>query len=379
MKMVNYNKNRSFYIVSSITEDRGHLLLDDFFWFRNLSRLNYKTNILTSSESAAKLKSSFPNQIKNIASFPSLRILKRINFRIYTIIKLLFSDKIQNSHIIIQGFDEIAIIFYLIKLRKLGNKIYLVPTNNISPERILRSKALLRYCFNLIINKSDYFLYHSDFELNLLKSFCEPNLDFSKCYKIKYHLLGVKCRYESNNLNDYNTFITYFGPVMESKPYNDICKLIIADYQKDKMFRFRFINVDKIYQNEIRNIVGFENENLIFINEYLAYDAYINYIATSKYVFLPHNFLYEGKLSGIFSDCVSNNVPVISDKIEPIIEFFDKYGDLGYMFDFSNDNNWPINFLLSENHIEYSKFKISLENCRLDHSESIIVKEFLSI
>lgn len=375
----NTNKTQSFYIVSSITENRGHLLLDDFFWFKNLSSLNYKTNILTSKESAAKLKSSFPDKVNNIASFPSLSILKRINFRVYTILKLLISSKIKNNNIIIQGFDEIAIIFYLFKLRKLGNKIYVVSTNNISPERILRSKTILCFCLNLIINKSDYFLYHSDFELKLLKNFCEPKLDFRKCHKIKYHLLGVKSEHELNSLDLNYNFITYFGPVMDSKPYKDICKLIISDYLKDKMFRFRFINVDKIYQNEIRSIVGFENQNLSFINEYLTYKDYMSYVATSKYVFLPHNFLYEGKLSGIFSDCVSNNVPVISDKIEPLIEFFNKYGDLGYLFDFSNDNNWPNNFLSSDHQFEYSQFKISLEQCRLDHCESLIINEFLSI
>ena len=98
----------------------------------------------------------------------------------------------------------------------------------------------------------------------------------------------------------------------------------------------------------------------------------------STFVFLPHNFLFEGKISGIFSDSISLFTPVISDKISPVADFFNYYGSLGYIYDF-NSQKWCNEFL--EQNIEdyYETIIDNIESCINNHSLTTISSDFISI
>ena len=108
--------NIPFIIFSSITEDKGHLLLDDLFWFSNLIHSFPDTKIITSATSAKNLQIRYPDFKKNISSFIDFPILKKLNYRFHLLGRLIFCEKIRNSKIIFQGFDEIGILFYFFRV-----------------------------------------------------------------------------------------------------------------------------------------------------------------------------------------------------------------------------------------------------------------------
>ena len=375
---MNNFSEKPFVIFSFLTEDTGHLILDDLFWFDKLSIKFPNTRILTSKASANNLLRKYPTLQNNIHSFKDFSFLKKINYRLFIFGRLIFSEKIKNSNIIFQAFDEIGILIYFIRICNRNNKIYVVPTNNVSPERLVKSRWLLQWMLKKIIVNSDRFFYHSDFEYELIKSYItESPYNLKKCYKLKYHMIGEDKK-EVVNENLFSDFvISYFGPTMISKPISDFCDLMKADNFANGKFQYRIINVSSQVKEVITSIFG-NNNNIHFINEYLVHEEYIKLIQTSKYVFLPHNHLYEGKLSGILCDCISNSIPVISNKIEPLLEFFKNYGEMGFIFNFSLNTAWCSMFLENCNDEAYLYFKSSMLKCKNDHNHDKIINEFIN-
>jgi hypothetical protein len=369
---------KPFVIFSSMTEDKGHLILDDVFWFSNLIDIFPDTRIITSNTSAKNLLQKHPGCKKNIHAFRDFAFLKKFNYRLHLLVRLISCERIKNSNIIFQGFDEFGILFYFLRIWNQKNVLFVVPTNNISPERLDKSKWILQFMLKIIIGKCDKFLYHTDYELNLIKlRICNESEFLSRCQKLKYHLIGAIGQKISLKKNGNDGVISFFGPTMSSKPHEDFCKLMHADNYANGKFEYRIINVSSEIESEIKLIFGNRNK-IVFFNEYLEHQCYINLIATSTYVFLPHNHLYAGKLSGIFSDCISNGTPIISNNIEPVLEFFRNYGDMGFVFDFENDFNWEIDFLNKVDDIDYLGFLASIDKCKSDHYHGKIIHEFLN-
>ena len=369
--MINF-KDLPFVIFSSLTEDKGHLLLDDNFWFKNLILIDERTKIFTSETSVKNLSAQFNEYNNSFISFKEFPILKKINSRLHLFAKILFCPPIKNSTIVIQGFEELSLILFLYRIRNWNNKIILVLTNNVSPERIKKSKWLLQFLLRYIFNKCNNVFYHTEFEYKLIQQIVKDSSQLLKIKKLKYHLIGLF--YSNLTKVDSSNYISFFGPILPSKPIDDICKLILAD--SNSQFQYRFVNIDLISEKIILKKLD-NRTNISFHNEYLGYEEYLNLIKSSKFVFLPHNSLFEGKLSGILSDCISIGTPVISDNIEPVLELFKKYGSMGYIFNYSKDSNWPNKFLELQSNNSCDKFVVSIENCRNNHSNTIIINEFL--
>lgn len=361
-----------FVIFSYLTEEKGHLILDDIFWFKSLISVDKRTKIYTSKKSVKNLTEQFSEYSSSFHTLNYIRFFKKINSRLHLFSKIYLSPSINNSTIIIQGFEELSLIFFLLKIRKRQNKVILILTNNVSPERLKRSRWLLQFLLRYIFKKCDVVFYHTDFEFKLIKEIVNHSPLLPKIKKLKYHLIGLK----HSNLKKGSTskIISFFGPTLPSKPIDDICKLILSDSKNQ--FYYRFINVGLVSKQVILKNIGTKT-NVSFINEYLEHKEYLNLIKSSKFIFLPHNFLFEGKLSGILSDCISIGTPVISNNIEPVLEFFRDYGAMGYVFNFLKDKNWPKKFLRSQSINEYKKFTISLKNCKNSHNNTLIINEFL--
>ena len=366
---------RNRYIVfSSLTEDRGHLLLDDEFWFRNLRALNYRPRVFSSTHSVANLAPYASGEPDTLVAFPNFSALSKVSYRLNLVAKSLWSPRIRDSKVIVQGFDEMAILPFLARARLGRNQIGLVLTNNISKERFDRNGPALRRLLRIIFRFSDRIFYHSDFELELIRRYV--SLDAAilrKLSKLKYHLLGNKhLRVTSQEKSE---SIVFFGPVMDSKPWRAIIDLIKADTLHQ--YVYRFFNMQAHYQAEIRSCLG-DRRSVEFISGYRDHAAYIRSICSAKYVFLPHNELFEGKLSGILCDAIACETPVISDRIEPVLEFSREYGHIGHIHSYSTDCNWPNAFLrASADPFGYECLRAAMRRIQTSHSERAIINEFV--
>lgn len=110
--MLNKGNEKPFVVFSSLTEDKGHLLLDDSFWFRNLVKTGKETIVYSSQTSIRNLSKLNAVPKENLISFRDFALIKKINYRLFLILRMLFTKPIRNKKIIIQGFDEFAILVF---------------------------------------------------------------------------------------------------------------------------------------------------------------------------------------------------------------------------------------------------------------------------
>lgn len=361
-------------IYSMLTENEGHLLLDDEFWVNGvLNYTNFKeVEIITSQHSAKLIQSKFSDNRLKVSVFKEFNYFKRKLYRAHLVLKIVVAPVINNSTILLQGFDEIGFLFFYLRNGGSSNQIITVPTNNISVERYQRSPFFLKTTLNFVVTKSNVFAYHSNYELDLLKKIIQKKHTSNKFKYLKYHLLEAKPldpQWQKSN----NT-ISVFGPEMESKPIEPIIELIIADIQQK--FMFQLFNFSDEAQQKIKEQTN-NSQQVHYKPKINSYEGYLKVVAESTFVLLPHNKLFEGKISGILSDCISLNTIVISNKMSPVTEYSSIYGDIGYIYDYTQ-KKWANKFIDT---LSIQKNDAIIQNmllCSHDHKLELIISDFLN-
>lgn len=363
-----------FLVLSPLTEATGHLLRDDAFWFANLSAVDPETTIVTSAASATALRRQFPTGAERCREFRDVLWAKRLGFRVYLALRLLSLPPIWRRRVVIQAFEEVSLLLYLLRLRRHENHVGLVLTNNVSPERIARRPRILAFLLREIFKRVDVVFYHSDFELSLIRNLLGPDLPTVRFAKLKYHLIG-EARRRPDGGQTSGAVVTFFGPASDSKPLEAIFPLIAADRARD--FSYSFVNLSAEHAEALRRQFP-ENDNLTFVNRYLGDAEYQGIIQASRFVFLPHNRFYEGKVSGILSDCIANGVPVISDAIEPVLEMCRSYEPIGCVFSYDIETDWAGRLRVMRSIEAHAQFQVALRRCCESHAPQIILREFLA-
>ena len=141
-------------------------------------------------------------------------------------------------------------------------------------------------------------------------------------------------------------------------------------------FRYVFINLTNEDARGVKKKFP-GSDNIFFRHGYLTDEAYQMAICDSRFVFLPHNRFFEGKVSGILSDCIANKVPIISDAIEPVIEFSHTYGAMGYLCDYASQH-WAQQIVNGLSDDDYEKFREAMRVCVASHSPTVIMNELLA-
>jgi len=363
-----------FLVLSPLTETTGHLLRDDAFWFDNLSLLDPEVTIITSAASAAALRQQFPAGAERCIEFREFPWAKRLGYRLFYTLRLLSLPSIRHRRVVIQAFEEVSLLLYLLRLRRHDNHVGLVLTNNISPERFARHPKFLAFLLREVFRRVDVVFYHSDFELCLIHQFVGPVPPSTRFAKLKYHLIG-EARPSHGEAETPGPVVTFFGPASASKPLEAIFPLIAAD--GSRCFTYRFVNLSADHAETVRRRFP-DNGNITFINRYLGEAEYHVIIRESLYVFLPHNRFYEGKVSGILSDCIANGVPVISDTIEPLLELCQAYGPIGCVFSYDAESDWVGRLRVMQSMEAQTQFRMALRRCFELHAPHIILQEFLA-
>jgi hypothetical protein len=365
-------KEKEIIIYSYLTEgeESGHLILDDEFWLKYFNSNNKLAKLYSSSYSCKYQKTKNPS-LRNILVPLKTFINKGITSRASSILKILFTPTIKKSIVVVQGFDEVSFLFFLIRNIFNANKYVLVLTNNISSNRLKSGGWLLKKMLNIIFRFVDVVLYHTSFELELLSRFVPPK-ELAKFEYVKYHLM---CRQDQQKPENPKV-ITYYGPIKYDKPIEPFLQLIESD--KSNKFNYVIHNPGEDYYEKLNDLLR-NRANVSISNKFITYQEYLDTVNSSAYIFLSHNKLYEGKLSGNLCDCVANRVPFISDDVSPINEFADRYGDMGYVYDFLNDKDWPQKILKDESNEAREQFILAMERMLEDYSFLSLKSELDSI
>lgn len=350
--------------------ESGHLILDDEFWLKYVNSNGERATLL-SSEYSCKYQEDKGLKSGNLLRPLKTFVNKKIPSRLAAILKVLFTPRIKRSVVIVQGFEEVSFLVFLFKHFFAGNKYVLVLTNNISSKRLDKGGVFLKMMLKLIFSKVDVILYHTSFELLLLKSFVSEKI-WNKFEYVKYHLMSKNDHIKPTH----SKIISYYGPVKYDKPIEPLLKLIHADTQN----QFHYFIHNPGAEMEKLLIEQFKERPNVQINtKFITYEEYLTTVNNSAFIFLSHNKFYEGKLSGNLCDCVSNTIPYISDKVSPIDEFETQYGQMGYVYDFIGDEDWSKKFLSDYNINEHNEFIINMYKMLEDYSFESLRNELNSI
>jgi hypothetical protein len=314
----------------------GHLMLDDEYWVKTFIDLNLPFEVITSEESKRNLVVKNLCSEENIFSFKNFDWIQKINYHLYQIIRLLFSKKFKKSYILVQGFNEISLIPYLLLNTFFKNSFIIILTNNISNGRLYKNR-ILKILLKIIFSNSHTIIHHSDKEKKMINEIFNSK---NKCFKKTYHLLSNNSSLQKESVK-FKT-ITFFGPVKIDKPIESFIKLMESD--KKNKFLYKILNV-KEFKEKYPEL--YRKENVIVMNNYLSFEDFNNEIKSSRYIYLPHSKQFEPKLSGNLCDSLNFGIPFISNIIEPVIELSEIYGEMGYVFNLET-NDWIDWFLQSE-------------------------------
>lgn len=354
--------------------ESGHLILDDTYW---VSVFKEHLQYFFSSNYSCKVQiNKYPQYSNKIKVIPEYILVKKFSYKLNNIFRCVTVPVPRNSKILIQGFEEFSILFFIIRAKLKGNNVFLILTNNISNYRINSKRFFLRFLLKIIFSLSDKIIYHTNYEKKLIDKYI-LKFDEKKFIFIKYHLLTTDPNSDKYKI-DYSSTkkISFFGPIKVDKPIEPFLDLIKSD--KECKFSYRIYNPGKQHIESItKTLTNFNNIEIF--DELLSFENYDRAVEECAIIFLSHNDKYEGKLSGNICDCISKRKPFISNNISPVNEFVKEFGIVGFIHDFQMDKNWATKFLNSIDERTYYNVLENLKNLQLNFTSDKLLKDLESV
>jgi hypothetical protein len=356
--------NNHLAIIDPLAESWGHLIQDDEFLVNLFLKLYPQVTLFSSPSSIANLKSKYLPNLKMVPTRFHGAITKLWNRLIFILRMLTIKLPDDISEILIQSFEEVSVLFFMLFHTNLP--ISLIITNNIGN---VHNKPLKRYFLSQIFRYSHSIFIHCNYErMMILKLF--PKIDPIKIKRVRFHQISIPR--ETASFIERKKIVSYIGMsridkgietfwnFIKANPLDKVNYGLYGQYDKARY------DVDSLTHSKLDTICG-------LIPNGLYYKLFID----SLYIILPYERAYEGKLSGIFCDSIATKTPVLAPKIEPFIEFFDRYGPMGYLFDF-DDKYWYKKMHDLWNYEQYAVFQQNMQGAIKDNHPDRIAEDFLS-
>lgn len=360
------------YVYSFLTYGlkSGHLILDDSYWISFFQ--DRLLGLYTSKYSCDVQVDRFPEFSGKYNVIKDHKYLKKVSYKLNTIFRCSTVPVPSKEKILIQAYEEFSIIFFIIRAKIKGNKIYLISTNNISNNRVNSERWFLKGLLKIIFILSDVVFYHNQHEKKLIDrfiiSFNESKFAFRKYQLLRADPLAYMYRISYGP----KMSICFFGPIKFDKPIQPFLDLIKAD--KENKFLYKIYNPGENLVDDLIKKFN-DNQNVEIVNKFLSFEEYDKAVKDSAIIFLSHDSSYEGKLSGNICDCISKRKPFISNNISPVKDFVMEYGQIGFVYDLGMDSTWTSAFLNSIDEGKYNSVLKNLERLQLDFTDEKIKQE----
>lgn len=352
-------------VIDPLAGDKaGHLYDDDLFWAKYLPDNFSKVTIRSSVPSISIINNLGDIDKKKINAKPLFFRKYHISPDIFNLIlNAIFIRTMGHSDCLFQSFEEWSTILF--KIIRPRIKIHLISTNNISPERFLKRKIYIMLKLKILFRLSKTIFVHSEFEKDFLIKRLKINPE--KVFIKPFHKLNVS--WESKFISDRDGYILYFGSRRLSRDIAPFINLINSDVEQKNNYFIAGVDMSDIDKYE--KIINRKNVRIKY--GFLSNEEYKEIIKNAKLIVLTHNELYEGRLSGIFCDAIASYTPIVSNKMAPISEFVDKYGELGLLVDY-NSNDWCENVINFQEDFRYNQFFKSVDSIKKNSNPDNIVK-----
>lgn len=306
LRVVNFRYSENFY--------GSHDYVDYVFWKRFLERIDIPGTI------------SHPN----VDTGDELdQTFKYRDQSFFSLIHRLVSC-IGSSNLIVQSFEEYLMFFWVIIWRIVNPKgvLYLVATNNITHKRL--SKIYVRYFYKLISLLGIHVVLHSRSERDILFQYARPRV-ILKRYHMWMEVLGLEDVDRSSN----DDTLFYPGPVKVDKPVRYLLEFLKSQVtvMSMKISSIVLLNCRIDELSEGFDCASFDNVSWLDLRELYS---------KSSLIFLPHDRTYEGKLSGNLIDAIFFEKPIVSNSINPVLEYFTEFGDLGVIYNYDEGFDIPL-------------------------------------
>jgi hypothetical protein len=310
----------------------GHSIDDDIFYFGCCLQSCRKFTLYTPRYSVDQLLNRFKEVEETIQEIPVFDGSVLSAIKISRMI-----DVSKGDRVIFLGYSEkFLFVFYLVKLLQ-NYSLNLVATNNFSAGRVAKYIKELKFLFWLFGSKIHRLIVHTEYEKKLVGRISKSVFSL---VAVKKHHLMISREPINNDIDHSNPLVSFFGPAKSDKPLEPFVQLV----QGDKFRKFRY----RIYRMKSDALLQaypcLNQDNVEIFEGWLSEREYSAAFSSSTLVFMSHNESFEGKLSGIFCDCIGLKVSFISAAIEPVVSFMEKYGEIGFTCDFGK-LSWVKNFL----------------------------------
>lgn len=324
------------------TKQDQHLIDDDIWYARflveNLGILTYIAGAYS-----AKIIQKKHAANKNISIIPLPKMSNRLVYE-YNVIQSLAREMRgkKSIHIIFFGYSERIMLIATPLFWWRNCKITLVNTNNLSENRLIKYRLPMRFMHFLISKYLDRFIVHTDYEKNLALSYF-PFLATSIVAK-KHHMMMPDSELQKQKINktdDGKVIVSCFGPITKGKSI-DILSSVLDELEKRPKTAPQ---IDlRLYKIDPKMIPRHDqlppHIKLSYSKEFLEPVVYRQKIRESDLVIMNHDTTFEGKLSGIFCDCVSLGVPFLALDIEPLSTHDRRLQGLGFLLSRLDQSNW---------------------------------------
>jgi glycosyltransferase involved in cell wall biosynthesis len=346
--------------------DKGHLLSDDLFLAECLKPLANELLVVTSVKSVENLRQKLSVKVRENkcdlanARYPRLCLLRNS----LSLPGSRFSD------IVFQSFEEVSTLLFMILHPH--KRIHLIVTNNLRPDRLKRHPILGRFFLKKVFHRAASIIVHCQHEIETIKKICS-GIETDKLFIKPFHQTG----YSRNRMTfkEKKRMILFIGPDQPHKRIDNVIQLIKSDV--GGKYSYCLCKIQKPLAPHVQNILE-EQSNVKVLHGYLDNDEYYRLISEATFIILTHDRDFEGALSGIFCDAIASGTPVIARNMAPHNEFFDHFGDMGYLVDFSVPH-WFNDVLNYDVEKRYEEFQNNMAACRAFCSRESIREVFQKI
>lgn len=325
-----------------ITRKDQHLIDDDAWYARFLMEHVKQFIYVAGAHSASSLIDHFRNSPDvSVISLPNF--LGRLQYE-FDVVRCL-CKQLQGrraAQVIFFGYSERMVLLAAPFLLSQRCRVILVNTNNLSKHRLKKYRWPMYAMHLLLWRRITRFIVHTAYEKNLLLSYF-PFLKTKTVLK-KHHMLApdpsISALSASRKPADRIT-ISCFGPITPDKSTEVISALIRQLDTTNSPQSSIDIRIFKIDPEELpTNLPKNENISISYFDAFLEVGEYRKKVRESDLVVMLHTPAFEGKLSGIFCDCVALGVPFLALGIEPLLSFYKQHGGIGFLLHPDDRSCW---------------------------------------
>lgn len=285
----------------------------------------------------------------------------------------------QAERVIFFGYSELMLLLLAPLLIFKRCQVTLVNTNNLSQRRLDKYRWPMWLMHFLLRHRISRFIVHSTHERKMVLSRF-PFLE-NKAVVKKHHMLLSDSKILDNvpeQVQNDKIVISCFGPIAIDKS-TEVISTVINQF---RMGRCNDVPVElrifKIAREALPDDLDkLKNVTVQFFEDFLDVEEYRKKIRQSDLVVMVHTAAFEGKLSGIFCDCISLGTPFLALNIEPLSSFDKHYDGVGFLLERANKKSWQKQIAVAIDPVQLTKMRVKIAGVAQDFGESELDADYL--